>query len=93
MSKLYEKLGVNSALGATVIASNRGTAFGAKQKTERVEPPPQKPKRKRTLLSADILRRIQQALSKGLSIRKTARDEGVTDTAIRYWIKHGKLKK
>lgn len=49
-------------------------------------------KRIRVLLTDDIKENIQQHLDDGESIRQTAKQEGISESAIRYWIKQGKLK-
>lgn len=50
-------------------------------------------KRTRVLLADDIKQRIQDHLDNGKSIRQTAKLEGITESAIRYAIKQGKLRK
>jgi transposase-like protein len=43
-------------------------------------------KRTRILITEDMFQRIQQYLDDDKSIREIARLEGVTDSAVRYWI-------
>lgn len=42
-------------------------------------------KRKRVLLTTEILQRIQYHLDNGESVRHTAKLEGISESAIRYW--------
>jgi DNA-binding CsgD family transcriptional regulator len=95
IGSLFLKLGVNSMLEAVVFAANRRMIFGQKQDKKKFGQLPVEPtcNRARVLFTADMLQRIQQALDNGLSIRKAARQEGIAEFAIRYWIRLGRLKK
>ena len=95
ITALLQKLSVQSMQQAIIFASNHRMIFGPThniQKSEQIIVY-NSSKRTRVLLSADRLQRIQYALDTNLSIRKVARQEGISEYAIRYWIKHGKLKK
>jgi transposase len=44
-------------------------------------------------LFPDVMERIQSELNKGKSAYSIAKKEGISEGSIRYWIKHGRLKK
>lgn len=50
-------------------------------------------KRKRRPITQVKLQHIQHHLDEGKSIRQTAKLESTSESAIRYWVKQGKLKK
>jgi hypothetical protein len=50
-------------------------------------------KRTRVLITEEMFQRIQQHLDDVNSIREAAKQEGITERAIRYWIDKGRLKK
>jgi DNA-binding NarL/FixJ family response regulator len=50
-------------------------------------------KRTRVLFTDDMKMHIQQYLDDGKSIRQAAKKGSISESAIRYWIKQGKLKK
>jgi len=94
MSILYAKLGVNNMQEAVLFASNRRMIFTSNQDKENYQRSSDEAPLSghRSSLTADSLQRIQNALDSSLSIRRAAKKESVSEGAIRYWIKHGKLK-
>ena len=88
---LFEKLNVNSMQEAIDFSYYHCLINASKQVLQK----PNKTSRKkiRILLTIDRLNRIQQNLDDGKSIRQAAKLEGVAESAIRYQIKQGKLKK
>lgn len=86
---LFSKLNVHSMQEAIEYASNHCLIYPKQHlKQQSIE---EHRKRSRTLLTEDMLQRIQQYLDDGKSIRQAARLEGVTESAIRYWKEKGKL--
>jgi len=49
-------------------------------------------KKRRILLTDDMLQRIQEYLDDGKSIRQAAKLEGIAESAIRYWINKRRLR-
>jgi DNA-binding NarL/FixJ family response regulator len=88
---IFSKLNIHSMQEALELASNcrmiRRRPGAERQATESPR------KRSRVLVTTERLQRIQQYLEEGNSIRKAAKREGVAESAVRYWIKQGKLKR
>ena len=91
---IFEKLDVHSMIETIDIASNHRMIYVQKKViTETARPPVETfHKRTRVLVTDDMMQRIQQHLDDGLSMRKAADREGVSECAIRYWKRKGKLK-
>ncbi|MDR0835308.1 MAG: LuxR C-terminal-related transcriptional regulator [Tannerella sp.] len=90
---LYQKLGVNSMLEAVIFATNHQLIFPkriyrmeTKNKNEMISS-----RKTRHLLTEDILLRIQQGLNNRQSVNSIAKKEGISEGAIRYAIKNGRL--
>jgi len=90
---LFQKLEVNSMQEAVDFAYNNHIIYYARQAMTEPEKLPIEAPCKRTpiLFTSDRLQHIQQYLDDGLSIRQAAKQESVSESAIRYWIKQGKL--
>ena len=95
LSRLYKKLGVKSMYEAIIVSSNQNMIMSYKKDIEKLEKSyiEESYKKSRTLLNAVKLQFIQKALDSGMSIRQIAKRENISESAIRYWIKHGKLNK
>ena len=76
------------------LASNRRMIYVRKHDLKEQERPliEVTKKRSRTLITDDMMYRIQTYLDSGLSIRKTADKVSISESAIRYWIAKNKLK-
>ena len=87
LTELFFKLEVHSIMEALDLASNRRMIYVRKHDLKEQEQPPVKApqKRYRTLITDDMMHRIQTYLDGGLSIRKAADKEGISESAIRYW--------
>jgi DNA-binding CsgD family transcriptional regulator len=88
---LFAKLNVHSMQEAIEFAGHHRMIY-SKQNME-LQPVEAPRKRKRVLITEDMLRRTQQHLDDGKSIRQAARLEGITEGAVRYEMKAGWLKK
>ena len=86
---LFSKLNVHSMQEAVDFAGYHRLIY-PKQDIE-MQPAEKRCKRNRVLLKEDMLQHIQQQLDIGKSIRQAAKLEGIAESAIRYWIKKGKL--
>ncbi len=86
---LFDKLNVHSMQEAVELARNRRMVF-PKQDTKQQATEPLCEK-KRTSLTKGMVQRIQQYLNEEISIRQAARKEGIIESAVRYWIKKGKI--
>jgi hypothetical protein len=87
---LYGKLGVHTMAQAIIFATNHRMIFATeaclKQQAVGIAP-----KRTRQRLTPEILLRIQQGVNNGVSINSIAKKEAVSEGAIRYAIKQGKI--
>jgi DNA-binding NarL/FixJ family response regulator len=94
LKPIFEKLNVRSIAEAINIASNYRMIYISKQDTKaNIQPPVETPqKRSRVLINDEMMQRIQQYLDKGLKIREIAKIIGISESAIRYLKKKGKLK-
>lgn len=94
IKSLFDKLGVNSMQEAIDFSDNycmlylpRNHDLNHRQSSSGVSQ-----KRKRILITEEILQHVRQHLESGKSIRQAALSEKISESAIRYWIKLGKLK-
>lgn len=90
INSLFKKLGVHSMQDAIEIADYADIMYSRSEKHGNNQSSDTK---KRCLLSKDRLQRIQQHLNQHKSIRKIARLEDTSESAIRYWINKGILTK
>ena len=88
---IFEKLEVNSIQEAVDLACYHRLIYAIKQVL--LKPIEAPIKRNRILITDEMLHRIQQYFDDGMSIRQAAKLEGVAESAIRYKIKQGKLRK
>jgi DNA-binding CsgD family transcriptional regulator len=87
---LYGKLGVHTMEQAVIFATNHRMIF-ATEPCSTQQAVETAPKRTRQLLTPDILLRIQQGVNNKLSINSIAKKEAISEGAIRYAIKQGKI--
>jgi DNA-binding CsgD family transcriptional regulator len=85
LASLYLKFSINGMMQAVVYATNHRLLFTAKKCStyQELGLPPEY-KRTRTLISDEMLLRIQKRRDNGESVNSIARHEGVTEGAIRY---------
>ncbi len=87
---LFSKLNVHTMQEAIEFAT-RNHMINPKQNLQ-LPPIEVYSKRTRVLLTDDMKKHIQQHLDDGKSIRQAAKQESISESAIRYCIKQGKLK-
>jgi DNA-binding CsgD family transcriptional regulator len=87
---LFTKLNVHSMQEAIEFAAHHSMIY-SKQNMEELQPVEAPCKRKRVLITEDILGRIQQHLDNGKSIRQAAEKAGVSYGSVRYWKNKGKI--
>ena len=87
IKEVFFKLQVHSMMEAIETASNHRMIYVLKQVITKMEHPPVEAPRKRTrvLITDEIIQHIQQHLDNGMSVRKAADREGISESAIRYW--------
>jgi len=86
---LFYKLNVHSIREAVDFAFYHHIIYTRTDKQLQSREAPHK--RPRVILTADMMQHIQQYLDEGISIRQSARIEGIAESAIRYWINKRKL--
>jgi len=86
---LFSKLNVHSMQEAVDFACYHRMIYTKTDKQIQSDESPYN--RTRVIITADMLQHIQQHLDEGISIRQSAKIEGVAESAIRYWIDKGKL--
>jgi DNA-binding NarL/FixJ family response regulator len=89
---IYSKLKVNTMQEA-IDLSNHYHMIYAEVQDVKLQSAETADKKNRSSLADESFQRIQQYLDDGKSIRQTARQEGIAEGTVRYWIKQGKLKK
>ena len=92
LASLYLKFSLNGMMQAVIFASNHRLMFTAKKCSSFQEmgmPPAYK--RTRTLISEEMLQRIQNRRDAGESINSIAKHERITEGAIRYALKKEKF--
>lgn len=94
MKQIIEKLNVHSITEAANVAAKHRMLYISKQILSELEQPCMEPfcKKKRILITENMMLRIQWYLNNGLSIRKVAKIVGLSESAIRYWKNKKKLK-
>jgi DNA-binding NarL/FixJ family response regulator len=91
--RLFSKLNVHSMREAIEYARCHRLMHSKQEQQEIERQPTEAPhKRTRVLLTEEMFQRIQQHLDNGKSMREAAKQEGITERAIRYWIAKGRLK-
>jgi DNA-binding CsgD family transcriptional regulator len=92
---LFAKLNVLSQGAATEVAFHEGIIHPKRERTvpKQVSVVEAPYKKRRMLITKDMLQRIQQHLDDGMSIRQAAKQIGVSESAIRYLINKGSLKR
>ena len=88
---IYQKLKVQSMTQAVTYAINRRLIFGCNNEKKTVEQP--KETRTRHLMTPDMILRIQAKLDIGQSVNSIAKQENIAESAIRYVINKGKLRR
>ena len=89
---LYAKLGVHSMQEAIIFATSHRMIFATRSCPKR-QAAVVAPKRTRHLLTPEVLLRIQQGVNASLSVNAVAKKEAISEGAIRYAIKQGKVTK
>ena len=89
---IYKKLKVKSLMQAVIYAFDHQLIFEPNENVRKGKQETQiRPKRTRRLLTPELVQQIQKRLNEGQSIRSIAKSAQVTEGAIRYAIKRGKL--
>jgi DNA-binding CsgD family transcriptional regulator len=91
IKQIFSKLNAHSTQEALEFVGHHRMLYPKRD----VEPQPiEAPyERSRVLLTEDMFQRIQQHLDDGKSIRQAARLEGLSESAVRYWMGKGRLEK
>ena len=93
LSKLYDKLKIYSITQAINLTNHLHLIFTREQQECKEAEEMETSKKQRRPLTSEKLERIQDALNMGKSVNSIAKQENVSESAIRYHIDQGKLKK
>jgi len=94
LSSIYKKLNVHSLVQATTYAANHHLIFNNDANAKTSDSKMQSvQKRTRKLMTPEMILRIQEKLDKGQSVNSISKQENIAESAIRYAIGKGKLKK
>ena len=88
-ASIYKKLNVNNMIQAVTYASNYHLIYGCNNEQKSVKQ--LNVKRIRRLMTSDKILRIQEKLNIGQSVNSIAKQEKISESAIRYAINRGKL--
>lgn len=92
--QIYSKFKVHTIQEAVELAYHHGRIYTIEQeRQERLQPAEMSAPPPQSSLTKDRIQRIQQYLYEGKSIRQAAKQEGLAEGTVRYWIKREKLKK